>query len=114
MEEKDKITVKWAQEDVETSNKLLNKLINNNNNNYYYYKMCIFCGLFYWAKNKLFFSENSIHALETVQWIPARIFRGVKRPRHEPILSLSLSLSLSLYLVRLRMSGSVTPWRVQG
>jgi hypothetical protein len=31
MEEKDKIIVKWAQEDVETSNNLLNN--NNNNNN---------------------------------------------------------------------------------
>jgi len=29
MEEKDKITVKWAQEDVETSNNLLNKKIKN-------------------------------------------------------------------------------------
>ena len=32
MEEKDKIIVKWAQEDVETSNSLLN--YNNNNNKY--------------------------------------------------------------------------------
>ena len=29
MEEKDKIIVKWAQEDVETSNNLLNKYIFN-------------------------------------------------------------------------------------
>ena len=33
MEEKDKIIVKWAQEDVETSNNLLNNNNNNNNNN---------------------------------------------------------------------------------
>ena len=32
MEEKDKIIVKWAQEDVETSNNLLNNNNNNNNN----------------------------------------------------------------------------------
>ena len=33
MEEKDKIIVKWGQEDVETSNSLLNNNNNNNNNN---------------------------------------------------------------------------------
>ena len=33
MEEKDKIIVKWAQEDVETSNSLLNNNNNINNNN---------------------------------------------------------------------------------
>jgi len=33
MEEKDKIIVRWAQEDVETSNNLLNNNNNNNNNN---------------------------------------------------------------------------------
>jgi len=33
MEEKDKIIVKWAQEDVETSNSLLNNNNNNNNRN---------------------------------------------------------------------------------
>ena len=33
MEEKDKIIVKWVQEDVETSNSLLNNNNNNNNNN---------------------------------------------------------------------------------
>jgi len=33
MEEKDNIIVKWAQEDVETSNNLLNNNNNNNNNN---------------------------------------------------------------------------------
>jgi len=32
MEEKDKIIVKWTQEDVETSNNLLNNNNNNNNN----------------------------------------------------------------------------------
>ena len=36
MEEKDKIIVKWAQEDVETSNSLLNNNNNNNNNNIVY------------------------------------------------------------------------------
>jgi len=34
MEEKDKIIVKWAQEDVETLNRLLNNNNNNNNNNF--------------------------------------------------------------------------------
>ena len=33
MEEKDKIIVKWVQEDMETSNSLLNNNNNNNNNN---------------------------------------------------------------------------------
>ena len=33
MEEKYKIIVKWAQEDVETSDNLLNNNNNNNNNN---------------------------------------------------------------------------------
>lgn len=38
--------------------------------------MRIFCDLFYWAKNTFFFSENSIHALQRMYGIPARIFRG--------------------------------------
>ena len=62
MEEKDKIIVKWAQENVETSNSLLNNNNNNNNNYYYYY-------YYYYVGASLCKTHSGFH-LSAVQCIP--------------------------------------------
>ena len=58
MEEKDKIIVKWAQEDVEKANKMLNNN-NNNNNNIHIYSTVVKV-LCYKSKGRWFDSDRTM------------------------------------------------------